>query len=194
MRACVFNAEPLVLGATVPPPGPADFPDLGFRGAPLATVRERTTEWVRRALDALPIVGDRRHVLVELRVSTIRPGHTAGMSTWHMDTVPDPWHPSPPERHHLLVTGTASLTEFLAGPLELRVAVDEPPYARMWDLDAQLRALAPPTVRVPSCRATTYGRLHLHRATPGTHEERRLLLRVTETDVGRPVRRAVPVG
>ncbi len=191
----MFNAEPLRPGAALPPPAPGDLPSGGFRGASLERVRARTTPYVRRVLDAVALgqAGPRRFVLVEVRVDDIVAGRAPGMGTWHIDTVPEPRHPSSPEVHHLFVTGAASLTEFLAGPVELEVPVGCGAYDRMAALDAQVRALAPPTQRVPSCQVVTYGRLHLHRASRGLFAERRLLVRVTETDVRRPFERETPL-
>lgn len=181
--------EPLevdALRAALPAPGPADLPEKSLRGVSLEHARRRGTDYVRRVLDAAPLLGDRRFVVVEVRVALLRRGETQGQATWHLDTVGDPLHDSRPERHHLFVTGTASLTEFLAEPVTLDVPAGGGAYARMAALDAQLRALAPPTVRAPSLMFIDYGRLHLHRATPALHDERRLLVRVTETDVLRP--------
>lgn len=194
----VFNARPLRLGATLPPPGPGDIPAFTLRGASLERARERVGQYVLRILDAAPLGldGPRRFTLVEVRVDDIVPGRSPAMGTWHIDTVPDPRHASAPEVHHLFVTGGASLTQFLAGPTELEVDGDDGDerggaYARMAALDAQVRALDPPALRVPSCRIVTYGRLDLHRATRGLYAERRLLVRVTETDVQRPAERLV---
>jgi hypothetical protein len=174
---CIFNHTPFALGAALPPP--VTLPH-SVRSVPLE--RLETTDDVRRIIDAMPLVG-RRFARVEVRASMTRTGETLGLPTWHLDAQPDPFHPTRPEVHHLFVSGTASLTEFVAEPVALDVALDLPPYARMFDLDAQLRALAPPTVKIPSCRIVTYGRLDLHRATPATHEEPRLLVRVTESDL-----------
>ncbi len=185
-RRVTFGAEPLALGPGAPTPSLADLPARGLRGVSLETARAEATPYVAKLLDLAPIAGDRRFVLVELRVADLAPGVAPGQATWHIDTVAEPWHDSAPERHHLFVGGTACLPEFLAEPVTLEVPTDGGAYARMQALDDQLLALAPATLVAPACRFMTYGRLHLHRARPALRAGRRLLLRVTETDVVRP--------
>lgn len=185
-RRVTFGAEPLVLGRAFAPPEHDDLPARGLRGVSLETARAQATPYVAKLLALAPIVGDRRFVLVELRVADLAAGDAPGQATWHVDTVGEPWHASAPERHHLFVGGTACLPEFLAGPLELDVPTNGGAYARMDALDRQVRALRPSTRHAPPLRFVSYGRLNLHRARPALRAERRLLLRVTETDVLRP--------
>lgn len=185
-RRVTFGAEPLLVGPGARAPSPDDLPARGLRNASLEAVRAAATPYLAKLLDLAPLVGDRRHVLVELRVTDLEPGVTPGQATWHIDTVGEPWHDSAPERHHLFVGSDACLPEFLAEPVTLDVPADGGAYARMQALDDLLRALAPATVVAPSCRFVTYGRLSLHRARPALRAGRRLLLRVTETDVVRP--------
>lgn len=182
----LWNAAPLRFGAPFPQPGEADFPSCGFDHSSLAFVRERATPYVQRVLDAALLESQHRHVVVDVRVVRIERGKRPGIRGWHMDTVGDPWHASRPEVHHLFVSGTASLTEFLAAPTELDVPRGLAPHDLMRWLDDELRAREPATVRIPSCTLVSYGRLDLHRATPGLADARRLLVRVTETDVLRP--------
>jgi hypothetical protein len=186
----LWNAAPIKVGAAFPPARPEDFPERGFDRSELGFVRERATPYVRQVLDRVQLEGERRFVIVDLRLSWIERGKRPGLLGWHMDTVSDPAHPTPPEVHHLFVTGTASLTEFLAEPVRLDVPLGLSPRATMRAIDSMLEKEVA-TLRVPSCQIVTYGRFHLHRATPGLHEERRMLLRVTETDVLRPCNRMV---
>lgn len=186
IRRVIFGAEPLALGPSLPPPSPDDLPARGLRGASLEAARAAATPYVAKLLDLAPLARDRRFVLVELRVAVLAAGEVPGQATWHIDTVAEPWHDSAPERHHLFVGSDACLPELLAGPVTLDVPAGGGAYARMQALDDQLRALRPATVVAPACRFVTYGRLHLHRARPALRADRRLLLRVTETDVVRP--------
>lgn len=188
----IFNARPLVVGAAHPPPGDDDFPAAGFHHSRLDFVREHATDYVRRVLDSIALDGERRHVSVEVRLARIERGRVPGLPGWHIDTVGDPCHPTPPEVHHLFVTGTASLPEFASGPLELELSRGLGPHALMRALSDEVDRRGVAAVPVPSCQVVSYGRLDLHRPTPGRHEERRLLIRVTESDVLRPYDRVVP--
>ena len=101
--------------------------------------------------------------------------------------------PNWPVRVGVGIAIAAMLGAVFVALTRIRLQDDVGGYARMADLDAQVRVLAPPTLRVPSCRIVTYGRLDLHRATRGLFAERRLLVRVTETDVKRPFERETPL-
>lgn len=182
----VYNRAPLRAGAALPPPGPADLPRATFKSAGLERVRAETTDYVRAVLDAVRLEGRHRRVVVDVKVSRIVPGRHPCIPGWHCDGVLDPDHPSRPEVHHLFVTGTACLTEFVAAPVELDIGPARSPQAFLAALNRQLEALDPPVRSAPSCTVVTYGRFDLHRGAVGKGHETRLLVRVTETDLLQP--------
>lgn len=182
----VYNAAPLRLGASLPPPGAGDLPRVTFKHAPLERVRAESGDWVRAVLDAVALRGLHRWVVVDVKVTAIEPGRYPCIPGWHCDSVLDPLHPSRPEVHHLLVTGTASLTEFVAAPVELEIGPAPSARAFLAGLGRQLAAQEPPVRAVPSCRLVEYGRFDLHRGARGVARETRVLVRVTETDVIQP--------
>lgn len=181
-----YNREPLALGASLPPPGDDDLPTITFKHADLERVRAETTDYVRAVLDAISLRGRHRWVVVDVKVTEIVPGRHPCLPGWHCDTVLDPHHETRPEVHHLFVSGGASLTEFVAAPVELAIGPAPSPAAFLADVNRQLAALAPPVRAVPSCRLVAYGRFDLHRGTRGRARETRLLVRVTETDLVAP--------
>lgn len=182
----VYNRAPLRAAAVLPPPGPGDVPGTTFKLASLERVRGETTDWVRAALDAVALRGLHRWVVVDVKVTEVVPGRCPCLPGWHCDSVLDPFHPSRPEVHHLVVTGTACLTEFVAAPVALDVRPATSPKAFLADVNRQLAALGPPVRAVPSCQVVEYGRFDLHRGARGTARETRLLVRVTETDLIAP--------
>lgn len=181
-----YNREPLALGASLPPPGVDDLPAVTFKVAELERVRAETTDYVRAVLDAVRLRGEHRWVVVDVKVTEVVPGRHPCLPGWHCDTVLDPHHDSRPEVHHLLVSGAACLTEFVAAPVELTIGPAASPAAFLADVNRQLDALAPPVRAVPSCRVVEYGRFDLHRGVRGRARESRLLVRVTETDLVAP--------
>lgn len=197
-RGFVYNAEPLREGARWPQPGLDDLPMASFKHAALERVRDETTDYVRAVLDAVPLRGGHRRVVVDVKVSQILPGRYPCLPGWHCDSVLDPDHPSRPEVHHLFVSGAACLTEFVAAPVALEVGPAASPQAFLRDLQRQLAALDPPVRAVPSCQLVEYGRFDLHRGARGRAHELRLLVRVSETDVIEPTcgarRRAIVSG
>lgn len=181
-----FNAASLALGAVLPQPTVSDLETPCYRHAGLELVREDSSDYVKSVLAAVPLRGDRRWVGVDVEVGWVEAGKRVGTGLWHVDTVTDLRHPSRPERHHLFVSGQACLTEFLAEPLELELDPSEEEGLRRARLDADVRRAGVNVRALQSCQITSYGRLHLHRAALATHDELRLRVRVTETDVLRP--------
>ncbi|MGE0710294.1 MAG: hypothetical protein AB7N76_13730 [Planctomycetota bacterium] len=187
----LYNAEPLRLGVELPPPSPEDLPRTCFKLAALERVRAETSDYVRAVLDAAALRGEHRFVVVDVKVQEVEAGRFPCIPGWHCDSVLDPHHPSRPEVHHLFVSGAACLTEFVAEPVELEVGPAASPRAFLRALARQVARLDPAVRAVPSCRLVEYGRLDLHRGARAREDERRLLVRVTETDVIEP-RRAAP--
>jgi hypothetical protein len=193
----VYNRTPLRAGAVLPPPGPGDVPRATFKHASLERVRAETTDWVRAVLDAVPLRGAHRWVVVDVKVTDLVPGRLPCVPGWHVDAVLDPFHATRPEVHHLLVTGTGCLTEFVAAPVELDVRPATCPKAFLADVNRQLALLDPPVRAVPSNTLVEYGRLDLHRGARAVARETRVLVRVTETDLIAPTctaRRRLTVG
>lgn len=185
----VYNAEPLGRGQRFPAPREQDFPALGFKYAALERVRAQTSDYVRAVLDAVPLAHEHRYVVVDVKVSQLRAGQPPCIPGWHCDVVLDPRHPSRPEVHHLFVSGQHGLTEFVAEPVELEVGPARSPQAFLRELGEQLAGQPPALTALESCQLTRYGRWHLHRGALAAEAERRLLVRVTETDLIRPTTR-----
>ena len=181
-----FNYQPLSLGKSFEQPKPEDFPSLCFKNSPLPYVREHTTLYVQKVLDAVPLTRKRRYLTVDVKVHDVELGRYTCIPGWHCDTVIDPYHQTPGEIHHIFVSGEAALTEFIAEPVSLTISegLSGPPLLQT--LQTQLQSLRFPIQKVPSCRIVTYGRWDFHRASIGLFPEKRLLIRVSETDVIRP--------
>lgn len=182
----VYNREPPRAGASLPPPGTDDLPRATFKHAGLERVRAETTDYVRAVLDAVDLRGLHRWVVVDVKVSQLVAGRYPCIPGWHCDSVLDPHHPTRPERHHLFVSGDASLTEFVAAPVELTIGPASSARAFLAGVDRQLATLDPPVWSIPSCQVVEYGRFDLHRAARSRANETRLLVRVTETDLIQP--------
>lgn len=176
-----FNTKAPEKGLSFSQPTLIDLDTPNFKYADIDFVRLHTTDYIRSILDGVKLVGNRKNVLVDIKVHELTAGKFPAIPFWHIDSVNNPLHPSEPETHHIFVSGEGCLTQFLGAPLTLPIQADS-------RLNFDLLVPADhPTYTVPSCTICTYGRYDLHRCVRATVNEYRLLLRVTETDVISPI-------
>lgn len=184
-----FNKTPLKYGEEFRQPDLEDFPELNFKNAHVNHVLENTTDYIRTVIKNIKLVGGRAHTIVDIKVHDIEPGKHPCLPGWHCDSVIDPSHPTEGEIHHIFVTGQASLTEFIGEPICLCIDSRLQQQQLLNSFRNQICNINPRIIRIPSCTITTYGRLDFHRGSTGLFNEKRLLIRVTETDLIRPTNR-----
>jgi hypothetical protein len=182
----VFNAAPPQLGTEFSQPSEEDFPAIQFKYGGLQHVYKNTTDYVRTVLDACPIKKQHKNIVVDVKVTQIRKGKTPCLPGWHCDTVIDPRNPTTPENHFLFVSGQASLTEFIADPVELEIPDGLQHQAMLHKFRKQIANIDPSILKIPSCQIAGCSRFHFHRGSLGLFDEKRLLIRVTETDLVTP--------
>lgn len=137
----------------------AEFPE------PAVKLIRQMVQWVENK---------HKRVLVDLKVSDLEAGEYTCVPGWHIDTVTDPRHRSLPENH--LIYTNVSPTEFVRDPVEF--SEDKYHFIDVTDdipLDNYISA-EPNSIH-------QYGRFHLHRGAKVTADCRRVLIRVTETNV-----------
>ncbi|MDF1665219.1 MAG: hypothetical protein P1V97_25880 [Planctomycetota bacterium] len=185
-----FNSHvPTVHGCQQRQASKLDFPSYGFKYACLDFARPYLTEYVREMIDKAPISGGFRHVLLDVKVHDLRPGQYPCLPGWHCDGFIDPRQESRGERHHLFVSGQGALTEFLDRKVELTVPPGLRGKALLHSFRKQLRSLNWDAHSIPSCQWVQFGRRDFHRGPRAKRAERRLLIRITESDVLRPNKR-----
>lgn len=185
-QAFIFNATLPSLGSKFAQPDSGDFPVTQFKCADINYVRQNTTDYVREILDAAPIKNQHKHVVVDVKVTLIKKNKPPCLPGWHCDTVINPFEDSLPENHHLFVSGNASRTEFIGTPVELNVPFDLKHQSLLKNFREQLEQLNFYVYKIPSCQFASYGRFHFHRGSLGLYDEKRLLIRVSETNVITP--------
>ena len=182
-----FNGKEPLLGEKFPQPSQGDFPSLQFKYASFSYVYANTTSYVQQVLDAMPLQHKHKRVVVDVKVTDIKPGSPPCLPGWHCDSVIDPYDTTLPEAHHIFVTGNASLTEFIGEPVSLHYDPSLKHQKLLAFFRSQLNEFKNLKVwKVPSCRITTYGRFDFHRGSIGLFPEKRLLIRATETDLIKP--------
>lgn len=151
----------------------------------------------RAALSAMKLRGDRKYILVDVKVHMLMPGMYPAIPGWHTDGVPrvdgkpDIFKQNRQRSplFHLLVTGEGCLTDFASGPIELEVP--DQPDSKLYEMvSEQMFAYTDSgdvmVERIPSCEVVEWDWWALHTAVPATKREWRYLIRVTETDYRPP--------
>ncbi len=146
---------------------------------------------VRRALAAMPLHRDRRHIVVQVQVAHLAKGDIPNGRGWHTDGVPsaaggylyasdDPARR--PDRFHLMVAGEHCRTVFVDEPVWLDDPETTDFRARRTYFTEVLAQLRPPLVQVPGYQILTYDGWALHSSVAARADEWRAFVRVTETD------------
>jgi len=143
-------------------------------------------DYVRYVLNNIPIFGQHKRVLIDLKVHDLKPEFVPCVPGWHLDGSINPKKlPKQPEIFTLFVTGEHSLTEFLTKEIQLEVN-DRWDFAMMSKACSRLVPKDYPSQSIPSCQFASYGDHYFHRGKLSTGYERRLLVRTTETDIIEP--------
>lgn len=157
------------------------FPEESYKFASMKFVMANSNETVRSILSQIPVAGNHKNVLVDVKVHDLEVGVTPALPHWHFDCVKDPRDESLEEVHHLFITEGCS-TEFLGEDTEFDL-----PYGFNHSIFNHLNG-----VKIKPYKVYTYGR-HLHRATKAVKKCKRLLIRVTESNLIKPNNRKFEV-
>lgn len=157
-----------------------DWPVDDWKYADIDVVHARTNDLVRAIIDAAPLIGSFKRVLVDVKVQDLTPDIYSCIPGWHLDGAFPASRPGDaiPDHHHLCVLN-GPLTEFINQPLALQV--EDPRKPNMAAILAQI----PHDVSITTCAAraiTTFTSHDFHRGVRTTAPTRRLLVRLTETN------------
>ncbi|AMS02617.1 hypothetical protein BJD55_gp149 [Gordonia phage Yvonnetastic] len=159
---------------------------------------------IQQLLTYAPIVGDRKHIFVDTKVSMLMPGWMPAIPGWHTDGVPrgdenDPAGTGDPNlarqleerspQFHTIIAGIPCLTEFLGGMhiLDLKHDRSSKLYTEMNNLvEKFLSEGVWETVKPHPLVWSSWDWWQIHRATPSTVRGWRLLIRITESDTVPP--------
>lgn len=143
-------------------------------------------DYVKYVLSRIPIFNKHKRVLVDIKVQDLVEGDYPCLPGWHLDGSSNKRNlEKKPETFTLFVTGSHACTEFVDEPIELDIDAS-------WDfseISKNCSKQIPESVNtwaLPSCRFGTYDDSFFHRGPKSRGNERRLLIRTTETDILRP--------
>lgn len=184
----VFNPKPLVIGKEHRSPSTNELEScVLFDYTHYDEVLQGSTEFIKSVLTSAPLAGDRRHIYVDVRVHSLKKGDAPHPKPgWHCGSTVAPDRESD-ELHHIFVTGTKCLTQFIGEPVTLNYKDELSPNEALEDLREQLEITYPnlKVIEVPSCKWVTYGPHDFHRVKNSDGDETRLLVRIRETSLSR---------
>ncbi len=164
------------------PPGPNDLDDQPcFKYADYHKALKHCVPYVKSIAESVNLVGGYKYTLLDVKVIDLAEGQCPCLPGWHLDCTMNPHHPTRPETHHIFVSGAGSRTRFVVSPVELTLSKD-----RIVNADQEIREQAPEIYQIDECTLVKYSRSNLHAPSLAECEGRRLLIRVTETDLVRP--------
>lgn len=155
-----------------------------FKYADMGFVYKNSTEPIRAILEQMPIVGDHKHIIVDVKFHDLEEGMYPCLPGWHMDCTLNPWHESKPEVHHIYVVGATCRTRFLAEDFVLHFPSMVPA-----QIKTAMNAVEHKSWKVDEGKVYRYDRFGLHAPSVAESTGKRLLIRITESDLIRPNRR-----
>jgi hypothetical protein len=192
----IFNRNPLIFGNTVATPTQEAIKATpGLFRASLEDAFTYGGDVTREALGAVKLVGDKKHVVVDVKVHMLMPDMVPAIPGWHTDGVPrdrgDNKRKGNPDIYlqeimesphfHLLVHGNCT-TEFYLPPVDLNIPKDIGTDLYKW-MSIEIDKRTPNgRFAIRSSKWHTWNWWDIHRARPAQVAEWRYLIRVTETD------------
>lgn len=170
--------------------GLAHFPSEWFNELPLTYFKYIPFDRAQKILpEPMKLVFDRMlklivaregmRLLVDYKVRDLKRGdYGCPLKGWHIDCVTNPRHKSRPERH--LIFSTEFGTEYMTTPLE--VLAEEEHFSKTVERLTSANSKVAYIQVIPNT-ITQYERLNLHRGPLITKDCRRVVLRLTQTEV-----------
>lgn len=202
MPTVTFNGTTPMIGKSITPPTAGEVEEVpNIRQAGLQDAIEHGGDAVQRAIEAMNLRHDRRHIIVDTKVHLLLPGWIPAIPGWHTDGVPRGENMNPAgkgapnlqaqvegrvsaPRYHLLTTGSHCPTKFLVGPVDVTVPEDvgSDLYKEMTRQVNEAVADGQGTFDTPDSTVVEWDWWNVHTAQQATARGWRLLIRVTETD------------
>lgn len=165
----LYNSNYRETPITVDPSWP--MPEKNYKYASLALLLRENNPFVLTVVENAPITFKYKRILVDVKVQDLVPNRCSCMPGWHLDG-----SMKEDEAHHLFIYNGPG-TEFIAKPFELPGVYPE---------NVQLIPKNIETFSVPSGVIASYTSLEFHRGVYTDAPVRRLLIRLTETNVIAP--------
>lgn len=189
----VYNSPPRKLFSFQEP----DFSELqsqdNFKYAGLEYVLENSIPYVKELLLSIPAKNTRKHQLVDVKVKQLEVGQYPCLSGWHTDGTLNILEESRPENHYIFISGAECFTRFLNTKMIIDFDYDKNssiapmPYKKYLDKLITNES----TIELEENTIYAYDRFSLHKPQPAKKDGFRFLLRLTESDIIKPINKRI---
>lgn len=157
---------------------------LSFKYSSYNFALQNSTEGVRKIINSVRLSGEYKYTVVDVKVVSLKKGEFPCLPGWHTDCTLDPHHKTKPETHHIYIYGADCRTRFLADPLSIDLSNKNLKKEICTSVEKQeLKEIS-----IEEGYIYRYNRFSIHAPSQAGKSGTRLLVRVTETDLIRPVR------
>lgn len=145
-----------------------------FKYADFNFAYSKSSKVVQNILDSFKYENNHKYKLVDVKYLFLEKGWASCMLGWHIDVTTNVNHKEPKDIHHLYFSGAEANTIFLNKDINF----DQP-------ITDDLIFVAPENTYIK------YSRLHLHSASTAKISGYRLIVRVTETNIIKPINKII---
>lgn len=170
-----LNSTPIETLNTFRSPCNEDFPIISYKNSSFHEVIKSTTKYCSDILwcmfNNLEIV--RKYLYVDIKTHDLKVGDNPANGLWHLDSDLKGRYEF---ENQLFVSSKNCLTEFVETPMTIRACNSSK------EFDTVVTNLKPDVVAIPSNTIIKYNGGNVHRSVPSLSDERRLLIRLINTD------------
>lgn len=164
-----------------------------FKYADFEEAYSRSCPYVKTIMDEmrLHIAGKHRYTLIDIKHQEIKKDKLPAYGFWHTDVTLDITHPAIVERHTIFISGADCQTQFVNSLIYPNIDhLDLKRWSDLYEQSIQMEindSMAN-LLDIKEGMLYAYGR-DLHRATHAKKDGTRILIRATETDIIRPIKK-----
>lgn len=155
-----------------------------FKYTDVSYAYDNSVACVQKIIEQFPIEGNHKNVLIDIKVHDIEKENFPCLPGWHTDCTLNPWHYTLPEVHHIYMFGAECRTRFLDEDFEMSFESMNPKYIK-----DKMNSVIHKSWAVQEGYIYRYDRFSLHAPSLAEKTGKRLLIRITESDLIRPNRR-----
>lgn len=173
--------QPQVIMKLTPPTIEELGTQISFKYVLLNQALEHSSPTIRKIIESVPIVGEYKYNLVDVKVKKLNRGEFPCLPGYHLDCTMNPDHKTKPEIHHIYIFGCNCKTKFVVSPIIIPFQDD-----KLVNVDAAILKQNPNIIELDEETLYRYNRFNLHAPSVAQSNGFRLLIRVTETDLITP--------
>jgi hypothetical protein len=205
LNTFTFNRNPLQFAGTIEQPDNDLIKNtLGLWCASIEDAIRYGGDITREAIGAMNIRNDRKYVVVDTKITMLKPGWCPAIPGWHVDGTPrttdegltynfftgkpdiEQQDMMRPARFHLLVTGEGCLTNFVNQRVNIELPNKDARLFQKISKEINEKRNELDILTAPSCQVVEFDWWDIHEGVLATKSEWRYLIRVTETDLLAP--------